>query len=91
MIACYQGYSRFDTGLAILLLKREETTHASVVSKAGSVGRSPPVYVAKGPFAWSDTEALLGLLEETKRMLTRVLELCGSEYGFYDIADARKR
>jgi hypothetical protein len=65
--------------------------YASVISKVVPVGRSPLPSIVQGPSAWSDTEALLGLLEDTKRTLTCALELRQTEIGFYDINEAKKR
>ena len=94
MLVCCQGNQvRFDKGVTVVLLKNEEQNfmYACVVSKVAPVGGSPLPSIVQGPSAWSDTEALLGLLEETKRALTRALELRQSEYGFYDIGDATKK
>jgi len=93
MIACCQRDPRFDKGVTIILLKNEEhnVTHASVVSNVVRVGGSPLRSIICGPSAWSDTEALSGLSEETKRALTRALELREGLYGFYEITDATKK
>jgi hypothetical protein len=93
MFACYQGHSNrrlLEKGVTIVLLQGEEQdlTYAHVVSKVAPVGRSSLLSLVRGPSAWSDTEALLGLLEETKRSLTSALQLRQSEVGFYEISDA---
>ena len=93
MISCCQGNPRFDKGITILLVKDEEQNlfYASVVSKVVPVGRSPLPAIVQGSSAWSDMEALLSLLEETMRSLTRALKLRTLECGFHDISDATKK
>ena len=93
MLACYQGSGRFEKGITIVILRdgEQNLNYASVVSNVIPIGRAPLQTILRGPLTESDTQALQGLLEETKRALTRALELRQSEYGFYDIGDATKK
>jgi hypothetical protein len=94
MLACYQGTNlHFDKGITIVVLKDpvEMQNYAVVVSNALPAGRTPLFTILRGPFGGTDAQALLGLLEETKRTLTNAVNLREGKTGFTNLNDVRKR